>query len=250
MEFSSVSKEDGIAAITICRGKVNAFNEPMIEEISSCFSDLERDESIRAIILGGTGKFFSFGFDIPEFLSYSKDEFIRYLTGFTGLYTRIYLYPKPVVAALNGHTIAGACMLALACDYRIMVSGKAKISLNEITFGSSVFAGSVEMLRCLVGEKSAERILLTGSMYSAEEARSLGLVDELADDSHLQERAGKVAGDFARQDPVAFKSIKGLLRKPIAEKMTAGEERSIREFVDIWYSEQTWRKLQEIRIHS
>ena len=250
MEFLSVSKEDGLATITMRRGKVNAFNESMIEEISNCFADLETDGSVRAIIFGGTGKFFSFGFDIPGFLSYSKDEFIRYLTKFTGLYTRIFLYPKPVVAALNGHTIAGGCMLALACDHRVMASGKARISLNEITFGSSVFAGSVEMLRWLVGERSAESILLTGGMYSAEEARHLGLVDEVADDIHLLERAGKAADDLARNDPAAFKSIKWLLRKPIAEKMTAGEESSILEFVDIWYSEQTWKKLQEIKIHS
>lgn len=250
MEFLSVSKEDGLATITMRRGKVNAFNESMIEEISNCFADLETDGSVRAIIFRGTGKFFSFGFDIPGFLSYSKDEFIRYLTKFTGLYTRIFLYPKPVVAALNGHTIAGGCMLALACDHRVMASGKARISLNEITFGSSVFAGSVEMLRWLVGERSAESILLTGGMYSAEEARHLGLVDEVADDIHLLERAGKAADDLARKDPAAFKSIKWLLRKPIAEKMTAGEESSILEFVDIWYSEQTWKKLQEIKIHS
>jgi enoyl-CoA hydratase/carnithine racemase len=141
-------------------------------------------------------------------------------------------------------------MLALACDYRIMISGKAKISLNEITFGSSVFAGSVEMLRRLVGERNAERILLTGGMYSAEEAQRLGLVDEAADDSGFLKRVSGVAGDLAARDPIAFKSIKRLLRKPVAEKMIAGEERSIREFVNIWYSEETWKKLQEISIHA
>jgi len=140
---------------------------------------------VKAIIFSGTGKFFSFGFDIPEFLSYSKDEFSRYLTKFTDLCLRLYLFLKPVVAALNGHTIAGGCMLALTSDYRIMESGKAKISLNEITFGSTVFSGIAEMLRCLVGERNAERILLTGSMYSAQEARQLGLIDETADPLHL-----------------------------------------------------------------
>lgn len=250
MEFLSVSNKGGIAAVAIRRGKVNAFNESIIEEISCCFRSLETDGSVRAIIFGGTGKFFSFGFDIPEFLSYSKKAFLGYLTKFTDLYTQIYLYSKPVVAALNGHTIAGGCMLALPCDYRIMVSGKAKISLNEITFGSSVFAGSVEMLRSLVGERNAERILFTGGMYSASEAQCLGLVDEITDDVHLQEQAEKIAGDFARKDPVAFKSIKQLLRKPIAEKMVAREESSIREFVEIWYSEQTWKNLHEIKIHS
>lgn len=250
MKFLTVSKKDAIATITISRGKVNAFNEEAVEEIICCLKDLEEDEAIRAIILTGSGKFFSFGFDIPEFLSYSKEEFFRYLSKFSSLYTRVYLCPKPVIAALNGHTIAGACMLALACDYRLMASGKAKVSLNEITFGSSVFAGSVEMLRSLVGERNAERILLSGGMYSAEEAERLGLVDEAVDEMQFWERALSVAGEFSGKDPAAFKSIKWLLRKPVARKMAEDEERSIREFIDIWYSDETWKKLRDIRIHS
>lgn len=248
MEFLKVSKEDGLATVSICRGKVNAFNEQTIEEIGSCLKGLETDESTRAIILRGTGKFFSFGFDIPEFLSYSKEEFSGYLTKFAALYTRIFLFPKPIVAALNGHTIAGGCMLAIACDYRIMVCGKARISLNEISFGASVFAGGVEILKHLVGGRNAERILLTGGMYAAEEAQRLGLVDEVVDEVHLQEHARKIGGDFADKDPAAFQSIKMLLRKPIAEKMAAGEQSSIGEFIDIWYSDQTWKRLQGIEI--
>ena len=115
----------------------------VIDETAGCLQSLAADPDIRAVILTGDGSFFSFGFDIPEFLSHSKESFSSLLKRFTGLYTYLFTYPKPVVAALNGHAVAGGCMLALACDYRIMVSGKAKISSNEIAFGSSVFAGSV-----------------------------------------------------------------------------------------------------------
>jgi len=211
MEFLHVSKESGLASINFCRGKVNALNEPMIEEIGSCFSQLETDDSVKAIILGGAGKFFSFGFDIPEFLTYSKEEFFRHLTKFVSVCTQIYLFPKPVVAALNGHTMAAGCILALACDYRIMVSGKAKISINEITLGASVDAGCVEMLRHLVGGRNAERILFSGAMYSAEEAERLGLVDKVVDEANLREEAAKIAWDFSAKDSAAFRSIKRLL---------------------------------------
>jgi len=250
MEFLHVSKESGLVSINFCRGKVNALNEPMIEEIGSCFSQLETDDSVKAIIFGGTGKFFSFGFDIPEFLTYSKEEFFRHLTKFVSVCTQIYLFPKPVVAALNGHTMAAGCILALACDYRIMVSGKAKISINEITLGASVDAGCVEMLRHLVGGRNAERILFSGAMYSAEEAERLGLVDKVVEEANLQEEAAKIAGDFSAKDPAAFRSIKRLLRRPIAEKVAEHEESSIREFVDIWYSEQTRKKMYEIEIRT
>ncbi len=250
MNFIDITIDAGIAMVTLNRGKVNAFNENMVEQIRSCFEDLVNDGAARTIIITGTGKFFSFGFDIPEFLSYPKDSFRRYLMKFTDLYTYLFTYPKPIIAALNGHTIAGGAMLALACDYRIMAAGKAKISLNEITFGSSVFAGSVEMLKYRVGDKNAQKIFFSGAMYSAEEALSLGLIDKISSESALLKDAKAAAIDFGKRDSAAFSSIKKLLRDPIAKVMAASEKKSIDEFVKIWYSESTWKKLQEIKIHS
>ncbi|MBU1344515.1 MAG: enoyl-CoA hydratase/isomerase family protein [Proteobacteria bacterium] len=248
MDFISVSKNDGIATITLSRGKVNALNEIMVEQLNDCFTELETDRKTDSVILTGRGKFFSFGFDIPEFMGYSKEDFIRYLTKFTGLYTRIFLFPKPVIAALNGHTIAGGCMLATACDYRVMVSDRSKISLNEINFGSSVFAGYAEMLGFCVGWKNAETILYNGAMYSGDRALQLGLIDMVSSRDDLMNEADKKARDLGGKDNSAFSSIKGLLRKPVAERMVRREKKSIQEFVNIWYSEKTWEELKKIGI--
>jgi 3,2-trans-enoyl-CoA isomerase len=248
MNFVIVSKDDNVATLTLSRGKVNALNESAIDQIKSSLIELENDETVKAVILTGQGNFFSFGFDIPEFLSYSKDSFTKFLTKFTDLYTYMFLFPKPVVAALNGHTMAGGCMLATTCDYRIMVSGKAKIALNEISFGSSLLAGSVEMLKYCVGQKNAQSILYGGSLYSAEEASLLGLIDKISSQDTLMEDAEKAAHDLAGKDSTAFRSVKGILRKPVAEEMVRKEKEVIREFVDIWYSEKTWNNLKGITI--
>ena len=250
MSFIRVLKDGEIATVTLSRGKVNALNEPMVEEITKSFEDLATDNEVKSIIFTGSGKFFSFGFDVPEFLSYPKNDFLRYLEKFTNLYTYVFTFPKPIVAALNGHTIAGGCMLATACDFRLMVTGKAKISLNEITFGAAVFAGSAEMLRYCVGSGNAQSILYSGAMYSAQEALQLGLVDQVSSEDALAEDARKVAQALAQKDSSAFRSIKHLLRKPVAEQMIKHEKDAILEFVDIWYSEQTREKLEEIKIHS
>ena len=250
MSSIRVSRYETVATITLSRGKVNALNEAMVEEINGCLEGLEKDDTVRSIILTGQGKFFSFGFDIPEFLSYSKDAFIVFLTKFTNLYTRVFLFPKPVVGALNGHAIAGGCMLAMACDYRLMISGKAKISLNEINFGSSVFAGCVEMLKFWVGQRNAQSVVYSGSMLLTDEALQLGLIHQISAEENLRDDAMAVARDFAQKDRVAFASIKTLLRKPVAAEMIKRERDSVLEFADIWYSDRTWRKLQEIRIHS
>jgi enoyl-CoA hydratase/carnithine racemase len=250
MDFVRVSTNDGIAEVVLKRGKVNALNEPTVEELRACFERVAADPGARAVVFTADGPFFSFGFDIPEFLSYSKEAFSRFLEKFTGLYTYLFTYPKPLVAALNGHAVAGGCMLALACDYRIMVSGKAKISLNEITFGSSVFAGSVEMLKHLVGGRNAQAVLYDGTMYSAEAALQIGLVDQVSSDEKLLEDARQVARRLAGKDAAAFRGIKHLLRGPLAEEMARNEKKSIHEFADIWYSENTWKNLQNIKIHS
>ena len=250
MEFVHVSVNDGIAVTTLKRGKVNALNEPAVEEIADCLRSLAADPDVKAVILTGDGPFFSFGFDIPEFLGYSRESFAKFLHRFTGLYSYLFTYHKPVVAALNGHAIAGGCMLALACDYRIMVLGKAKIALNEISFGSSVFAGSVAMLKFLVGGKNAQAILYDAMMYSAEMAALLGMIDKVSSSDSLMKDAREVAQRLAGKDAAAFGSIKNLLRAPVAEEMARNEERSVQQFVGIWYSESTWQNLRGITIHS
>ena len=248
MEFVQLQKRDGIATLTLGRGKVNALNGAVVDEIRASLKSLEHDPEVKSVILTGAGKFFSFGFDVPEFLSFEKAQFARFLTSFTDLYTYLFLYPKPVVAALNGHAIAGGCMLALACDYRVMVTGKARISLNELGFGASVFAGITEMLRFTVGSANATKVLYSGSMYSAEEANNIGLIDEVAAEPDLMNAAFKMASTLGSKHPPAFAGIKSLLRKTIAEDMMRREKESVREFVDIWYSEHTWANLQNIRI--
>lgn len=250
MNFVHVTNDEGVAIVVLDRGKVNAINGAIVKEIASCLDSLENDETTRAIILTGRGKFFSFGFDIPEFLSYSRDSFAGFLSSFTNLYTKMFIYPKPIVVALNGHTIAGGCMLATACDYRIMVAEKAKISLNEITFGASVFAGSVEMLKFIVGSRNAESILFSGAMYSAQEAKSLGLIDEISSEQDLTDKALHRARDYSQKSTQAFRSLKNLLRQPVAREMIRQEQDSIRKFVDIWYSEKTWSNLKQIKIRS
>ena len=250
MGLVQISTERDVATLTLARGKVNAINEAGVEELRQRLEELEQDPAVRALVITGQGKFFSFGFDIPGFLDYSKEAFIGYLTKFTELCRYLFLYPRPVVAALNGHTIAGGCMLATACDRRLMVTGKARVSLNEITFGASVFAGAVEILRCCTGHNNAQKILYSGQLYSAEEALALGLVDEVATAEDLDQRARAAARELGSKAPEAFASIKGLLRRPAAEEGRRRERDSILEFADIWYSEGTRANLQKIKIRS
>ena len=248
MNSVSVIKDGGLAIVTMERGKVNALNPELVEELSATFSDLGKDDGIRVVLFTGRGKFFSFGFDIPEFMASSRDKFTTFLIQFTNLYTEMFLFPKPLIASINGHAIAGGCMLATACDYRIMVAGRSKIGVNELAFGSTVFAGSVEMLKFCVGQRNAGTILYSSQLYSGSEAMGLGLVDRMSTSLDLMRDTREVAHIFALKQPDAFKSIKGLLRNPVREAMIKKESHSIHKFVDIWCSEATMSNLKEIKI--
>jgi len=250
MHFVEVSKEEQVATVVLSRGKVNALNEALVEELKTCFEELADDEDVRAVILTGRGKFFSFGLDIPELLPYSKEAFSEFMARFTDLYTQIFLFPKPVVAALNGHAIAGGCMLATAGDCRIMAEGRAKIALNEILIGSTVLTGAVEILKACVGHRNAETILYSGFMYTAEEALALGLIHHKTSAENLYPEARRIALEFAETDPAAFRGVKLLLRKPLADQFIPREAQSISQFVDIWYSESTRKKLSEVKIQN
>lgn len=244
----NVDRNEGLATITLSRGKVNAIDRGMMDELRTALEDLQHDAGTNAVILTGSGKFFSFGFDVPALLSFTKEQFTDFVGAFTALYTDLFAYPKPILAAINGHAVAGGCMLALACDHRVMARGNARISLNEITFGASVFAGIVEILRFWVGSANATSILTSGAMYSAEEAVALGLVHEATDENLVLARAMNAAAAFGAKRPAALASMRSLLRRPALEEMRRREQDSIREFVEIWYSDPTWNNLRNITI--
>lgn len=248
MQFIDVKYYEAIAIVRMKRGKVNALNPKIMDDLHKAFDGLEKEKKVKAVLFTGNEKFFSFGLDVPELLTYAKQQFTGFLESFTDFYTKLFIFPKPVIAVLNGHAIAGGCMLALACDRRLMAMGNAKISLNEVTFGASVFAGSVVMLKACVGQRNAEQILCSGAMYDAEDALLMGLIDAMTTEEELNAAAEEEARNIVRNDMNAYRSLKLLLRGPLAEKMRAREKESIKEFVEIWYSPSTQKQLKNITI--
>ena len=248
MSLVEVNISDKIAKITINRPKVNALNEALVNELATIFFSLNKNDFVSTVILTGKGSFFSFGFDVPGFMAYPKSSFEQYVIKYSELVKTIFMFPKPVIAAIGGHAVAGGCVLAMACDQRVMVSGKAKIALNEMTLGSSLFSCVTETLKYAVGPKQAENAVYSGKMYSAEEAHSIGMVDTVCRESEFESVVLETAQDFTKKDLAAFASIKRLFKEDVIARIEADEARSISEFVDIWYSDSTRAQLAKIEI--
>lgn len=248
MSYLDIQHAEGVATVRLSRGKVNALHGEMVAELRSVFRELAGTDDTAGAVLTGTGAFFSFGLDVPLLYDLTPEAFAAFLHDFTALYTELFGFPKPLVAAVNGHAAAGGCMLALSCDVRLMADSPGRIGLNEASFGSSLFAGSVEMLRYAVGDAAAVRVAHSGALYDVRAAAQIGLVDEIVPGDRLLDEARSRALALSHGHIEAFRSIKSLLRDRVIATMRATESASIDDFVKIWYSEPTRKQLQRIQI--
>ena len=153
----------GIATISMARGKANALNAAMVEEMHHALDAATADADVRAVILtSNRPNFFSAGFDVREVFGYDRERMGAYLAGYGSLTHKLHHLPKPVVASIPGHTFAGGAILALACDFRIMAQGEFGFALNEINVGVILPPGVFRLLADVVGSGYARRMVLTG----------------------------------------------------------------------------------------
>ncbi|MCK4460996.1 MAG: enoyl-CoA hydratase/isomerase family protein [candidate division Zixibacteria bacterium] len=248
MNTTQVSIDDSVAILTLARDKVNAINETLIDDINNELDSLEANTDIDAIVLTGREKFFSFGFDVPELLTLSEEGLRRFLTKHTALLLRLFTFSKPIIAAVNGHATAGGCMLMLACDFRVAAEGRAKIGLNEIDLGVSVFGGSAEMLRYWAGNWCAETILKEGKLYSVVQAANLGMIDAIVPPDRLMSAATDKAREFGGKPKAAYRAIKRLMRGGLADRIALGEEAALDAFIETWYTEEAQTILKSLQI--
>lgn len=201
---------DGVAVLTLARGKANPFTLPMIREMAAAFDSAER-EAGAVVWSSDRPRFFSAGFDVNEVFRYERPQLAEFLTAYSALVGRVLQSPKPTVAALPGQTYAGGAILALACDFRVMASGAYGIALSEINIGVNVPAHVFWMLADAVGVHRAKRMFLTGDPIMADEALTAGLVHELAPEAEVLPRAVELAKKLAAKPPKTYAAFKEMM---------------------------------------
>ncbi|MEE8250540.1 MAG: enoyl-CoA hydratase-related protein [Gemmatimonadales bacterium] len=216
-----LEKGDHVATITINRpDKLNALNEPTRCELIGVLNDLRNDRDVRVVIITGAGKAFIAGADISEFAGRTPVDQFRVMKEPT-VYEAVDMFPKPVIAAINGFCLGGGCELAMACDVRI-ASDKAKLGQPEVNLGIMPGGGGTQRLPRLVGLGNAYKLLFTGDMISAAEAHRIGLVDEVVEADKLLERVSELANSIALKSPVALQLIKEAVRASVRTSLDEG----------------------------
>jgi enoyl-CoA hydratase len=202
------------ALITINRPEVrNALNIEVRKEILTALDLVEKDDTMRAIVITGAGdKAFSAGADVNMFLTMTPQLAMEYLKVSKGASNRIESFPKPVIAAVNGYAIGGGMELAMSCDI-IIASDNAKFGQGEINLGVIPGVGGTQRLPRLVGAKKAKELIFTGNLIDAHEAEALGLVNHVVPQADLMKTAEDLAATLATKSPFVLRLAKDAINR-------------------------------------
>lgn len=222
---------NGVACLTLDHGKANAVDLEFIEAVGAALDEIARDSTIRSAVLTGAGTIFSAGVDLFRVARDGAPYVRRFVPALTGWIRQLFSFPKPLVAAINGHAIAGGCVMACACDYRIMAEGPWTIGVPELRVAVPFPTIALEVLRSTVPPGHLAELVYLGRTYSVREARERSLVDEIVAPEVLLERAGEVADRLGAIPQETFSLTKLQLRRPALERAQGADDDAVFE---IW----------------
>ncbi|HUJ28812.1 MAG TPA: enoyl-CoA hydratase/isomerase family protein [Myxococcales bacterium] len=236
-----IESRGSVALVTLQSGKVNAVGPDFVERMHAL---LDGARDARALVLTGAGNAFSAGLDLPSLIELDRPTMRGFIDRFDALMLRIFELPVPAVAAMNGHAIAGGCVLALQCDVRLAADKEARIGLNEVQLGIGLPAVVLETLRWQVPASSLAPIALEGRLFQPREALQLGLVHEVLPEAELVEKALQRAAALASMPPSGVRMVKSALRRPAADAVRKHDAAEAEKWLDGWFSSETQERLR------
>jgi enoyl-CoA hydratase len=212
--------EDGVRILTLNRPPANAISLEFNEALYERCREARENKAVRAIIVTGIGKFFSGGLDIKEQLSGTSRVGVLGSGDRDGV-SALWTLPKPTVAMVNGHAIAGGLIIALACDFRIVSRGAHKFGANEVAIGLPLPVGPVEVARLALGSERLRDALLEAELCGPERACELGYFDEMVAPEQLEPRCVAQARKLAKLGQLAYAEVKRLIQYQAVERVRA-----------------------------
>ncbi|NKQ58683.1 enoyl-CoA hydratase/isomerase family protein [Amycolatopsis sp. K13G38] len=238
MSAIRIDKAGEVAILRMTHGRANALDTGMCREL------VERVDEAgfagqRALVLTGQGGVFSAGVDLLRVREGGPAYVREFLPALSDAFLALFGFPGPVVAAVNGHAIAGGGVLAAACDRRIMNAAHGRIGWPELTVGVPFPLVAMEILRCAYGTNRLAELTELGQSYLGGEALTLGLVDELVAPEVVESRAVEIAAGLAAVPAKAYAHTKAQIHRPHDERI--GEQRTADDAVveELWAAPET-----------
>jgi enoyl-CoA hydratase len=227
-----VKQRAGVTVVRLRHGKVSALDLELVRALTAVMRDLDGNG---AVVITGTGSSFSAGVDLNRIAADGEPYIREFLPALADAFLAVFDHPGPVLAAINGHAIAGGCVIAAACDVRMMSLGK--IGLAELSVGVPFPVSAMEILRHAIGP-AASQLVLTAALLDASQALSIGLVHEVTEPDLLLDSAVDRAGQLAQFPAEVFAFSKRQLQQPARDRIAArsGDDEAV---LAMWSSDRT-----------
>jgi len=227
----AVNEKTGVATATLQRPPVNSLNLELLTDLSNTLSELEKNKCRGLILTSSSKSVFSAGLDILEMYRPDPTRVKQFWTTLQQAWIKLYGTSYPTVAVINGHSPAGGCLLALSCEYRIMLNNFT-IGLNETQLGIVAPQWFIASMRNTIGLRQSEVALTTGRLFKTDEALNVGLVDEIAasKEEGLQ-KAELFLQRFARIPPTARALTKQSLRGGDIQNLVNNQQKDLEAFL-------------------
>jgi len=225
-----------VAVLRLQHGKANALDLELCRALTKEFEAF-RQAPARALVITGTGRMFSAGVDLLRLVEEGAPYVRAFLPAMGSAFETLFSVVKPVVAAVNGHAIAGGCILAAAADRRLMSRSGGRIGISELLVGVPFPVVPLEIMRFAAG-RELPSLAYTGVTCDADEAQRRGLVDTVVDGDQVVDEALRVAQALAAVPATAFALTKRQLREPVLERIHVGTAIDALA-IDAWTSEET-----------
>jgi len=233
---------DSVTVVQFDHGPVSALDLEFLVALRAEIAELA--DTGTALVLTGTGSAFSAGVDLFRILDGGIDYVAQFIPALSGVFEDLFSYRRPVVAAVNGHAIAGGCVIAACADHRIMADGRGRIGVPELLVGVAFPAMALAAVRCATGDVGVADLVYGGGTFLPAEAQSRRLVDEVVPEAELLDRAVAKAERMAAIPPASFAHTKRLLRDRFwTEVETTGRQRDI-EMLEAWKSPEITAAIQ------
>ena len=213
MSFVELEKKGPVAVVTINRPEaLNALNSQVLTDLDGILTQIDQDKEVFAVIITGAGRSFVAGADIGEMVNFTSAEGKDFGLHGNGVFLKIENLRVPVIAAINGFALGGGCELSMACDIRL-ASEKAKFGQPEVGLGITPGFGGTQRLPRIVGVSKAMELILTAKIIGAEEAKAIGLVNDVYAPEELMDKALELANAICANAPIAVAESKRCIRK-------------------------------------
>lgn len=232
-KFVAVNVDDksGVATLALQRPPVNSLNLDVLKEISSSLTELEKSKCRGLILTSNAKTVFSAGLDILEVYKPSLDRLTDFWKTLQDVWIKLYGSSFPTVAVINGHAPAGGCLLAVSCEYRIMVKNYT-IGLNETQLGLIAPQWFISSMRNVIGHRQTELASTLGRLFKTDEALKIGLIDELVDNKDEGIAAAeKFLSNFRNISPEVRALTKQYVRERTIKDMIKDRENDLNYFV-------------------